>query len=86
MTNNTQSFQDYLQLEKKYSPHTINAYIKDLIFFQEFIHTNFDQQKLEEVNYSLIRSWIVSMVDSQISNSSINRKISSLKAFYKFLL
>jgi integrase/recombinase XerC len=86
MKNNIDSFQDYLQLEKKYSPHTSNAYINDLIFFQEFIQTNFDQTKLEEVNYSLIRSWIVSMVDNQMSNSSINRKISSLKAFYKFLL
>ncbi len=86
MKNNLDSFEDYLQHEKKYSPHTVHAYIKDLIFFQEFIQTNFDQTKLEEVNYSLIRSWIVSMVDSQISNSSINRKISSLKAFCKFLL
>jgi integrase/recombinase XerC len=86
MKNNINFFQDYLQLEKKYSPHTSNAYINDLIFFQEFIQTNFDQTKLEEVNYSLVRSWIVSMVDNQMSNSSINRKISSLKAFYKFLL
>jgi integrase/recombinase XerC len=86
MQNNIDFFQDYLQLEKKYSPNTSIAYINDLIFFQEFIQTNFDQTKLEEVNYSLIRSWIVSMVDNQISNSSINRKISSLKAFYKFLL
>ena len=84
--SNIQAFQDYLQLEKKYSPHTIIAYIKDLTFFQEFIETNFDQTNLEEVNYSLIRSWIVSMVDKEISNSSVNRKIQSLKAFYKFLL
>ncbi len=84
--SNIQAFQDYLQLEKKYSPHTIKAYIKDLTFFQEFIETNFDQTNLEEINYSLIRSWIVSMVDKEISNSSVNRKIQSLKAFYKFLL
>ena len=55
-------------------------------FFQEFLKNNFDQELLEEVNYSMIRSWIVSMVDTGISNSSINRKIASLKAFYKFLL
>jgi integrase/recombinase XerC len=47
---------------------------------------NFDSDSLESVNYSLIRSWIVSMIDGGISNSSVNRKISSLKAFYKFLL
>jgi integrase/recombinase XerC len=84
--SNLKAFQDYLQLEKKYSLHTVNAYINDLLFFQEFLKSNFDQEALETINYSLIRSWIVSMVDAGISNSSVNRKISSLKLFYKFLL
>ena len=80
------AFQEYLQLEKNYSLHTVNAYGNDLIFFQEFLKSNFDTEKLEEVNYSMIRSWIVSMVDAGVSNNSVNRKISSLKSFYKFLL
>ncbi len=80
------AFQEYLQLEKNYSLHTVNAYGNDLIFFQEFLKSNFDTEKLEEVNYSMIRSWIVSMVDAGVSNSSVNRKISSIKSFYKFLL
>ncbi len=84
--NNLKSFQDYLQLEKNYSSHTVNAYVNDLIFFQEFIRNNFEQENLNEVNYSMIRNWIVSMVDNGISNSSVNRKVSSLKSFYKFLL
>lgn len=84
--SNLNSFQDYLQLEKKYSLHTVNAYVNDLTFFQEFLKTNFDTESLEEVNYSMIRSWIVAMVDDGISNSSVNRKVSSLKSFYKFLL
>lgn len=84
--SNLNFFQDYLQLEKKYSLHTVNAYVNDLIFFQEFLKTNFDTDSLEEVNYSMIRSWIVAMVDDGISNSSVNRKVSSLKSFYKFLL
>ena len=84
--NNLKAFQDYLQLEKNYSLHTVNAYVNDLVFFQEFLTENFDTEKLEDVNYSMIRSWIVSMVDNDISNSSVNRKISSLKSFYKFLL
>ena len=84
--NNLKAFQDYLQLEKNYSLHTVNAYVNDVLFFQEFLNTNFDQENLEEVNYSMIRSWIVFMVDDDISNSSVNRKISSLKSFYKFLL
>ena len=84
--NNLKSFQDYLQLEKNYSLHTVNAYVNDLIFFQEFLKNNFEQENLEGVNYSMIRSWIVSMVDNGISSSSVNRKVSSLKSFYKFLL
>jgi integrase/recombinase XerC len=84
--NNLQAFQEYLQLEKNYSMHTVNAYVKDLLFFKEFLKTNFEQETLEDVNYSMIRSWIVFMVDNEMSNSSVNRKIASLKAFYKFLL
>jgi integrase/recombinase XerC len=84
--NNLKAFQDYLQLEKNYSLHTVNAYGNDLLFFQEFLKKKFEQESLEEVNYSMIRSWIVYMVDEGISNSSINRKMSSLKSFYKFLL
>ena len=80
------AFQEYLQLEKNYSLHTVTAYGNDLIFFKEFLKSNFDTEKLEEVNYSMIRSWIVAMVDDGVANSSVNRKIASLKSFYKFLL
>ena len=80
------AFLDYLQLEKKYSEHTITAYRTDLEEFLNFIIQTFEQEKLEEVNYSQVRSWIVSLSESGIANRSINRKISSLKAFYRFLL
>jgi integrase/recombinase XerC len=86
MTNNLQSFRDYLQLEKKYSPHTVNAYLNDLSFFDSFNKNQFDQDSIDQANYSQIRSWIVSLVDDGISNVSINRKMQSLKAYYKFLL
>lgn len=84
--NNLKAFEDYLQLEKKYSLHTVNAYVNDLTFFRNFTKAHFDTDQLELVNYSMIRGWIVSMVEDGISNNSINRKISSLKSFYKFLL
>src|SRR5690554_6486809 len=80
------SFADYLQLEKKYSPHTVTAYLKDLQDFQRFASEEYQYSDIGEVNYSVIRSWIVSLVDSGISNRSVNRKVSSLKTFYKFLL
>ena len=86
MENSKAAFRDYLQLEKKYSPHTVNAYLNDLISFETYIHSEFDSDDLLNVNYGLIRSWIVTLVDAQISNTSVNRKIASLKSYYKFLL
>lgn len=80
------SFTDYLFLEKKYSKHTVNAYITDLNSFHDFIKEEFQQENLVEVNYSLIRSWIILLSENNAENLTINRKISSLKAFYKFLL
>ena len=86
MDINKVAFRDYLQLEKNYSPHTVNAYLNDITSFHTFITNEFEQESLLEVNYSQIRSWIVSLVDAKISNVSVNRKIASLKSFYKFLL
>ena len=86
MTTNKEAFRDYLQLEKNYSPHTVNAYLNDINFFESFNKNEFNQENIEQVNYSQIRTWIVSLVDDKISNVSVNRKIASLKAFYKFLL
>ena len=81
------SFQDYLLLEKKYSVHTAKAYVQDLNFFKDFLQKNFDgHDDLVEVNYSMIRNWIVVLIDNEKSNTSVNRKIASLKAFYKYLL
>jgi integrase/recombinase XerC len=86
MAANKDAFRDYLQLEKKYSSHTINAYLNDIAYFESFNKECFQQESIEKVSYSQIRSWIVSLVDDSVSNVTINRKIASLKAFYKFLL
>ena len=85
-TNNKNAFRDYLQLEKKYSPHTINAYLNDIGYFESFNKEHFEQETIEQVNYSQIRSWVVSLVEDGVSNSTVNRKIASLKSFYRFLL
>ena len=79
------SFLAYITLEKKYSIHTITAYKNDLISFTDFLVTQYNQENLLEVHYPQIRSWIVSLVADKISNRTINRKVSSLKSFYKFL-
>ena len=86
MENSKNKLRDYLLLEKKYSQHTVTAYLNDIGFFEMFLSSEFDDTKLIKVNYPQIRAWIVSLSDDGLSNSSINRKISSLKAFYKFLL
>lgn len=86
MQSNKEAFRDYLQLEKKYSSHTVNAYLADLDCFEEFNKVRFEQEEINTVGYGQIRSWIVSLVDQGISNVSVNRKMASLKAFYKFLL
>lgn len=86
MKSNKEAFRDYLQLEKKYSLHTVNAYLGDILVFEIFNKTNFEQVSIDQVNYSQIRSWIVSLVDEGVSNVSVNRKMASLKSFYRFLL
>ncbi|PWG05255.1 tyrosine-type recombinase/integrase [Polaribacter aquimarinus] len=79
------SFLEYLSFEKKYSVHTVTAYKNDLISFKDFLIIKYDQENVLEVNYSQIRSWIIALVDLKMSHRTINRKVSSLKSFYKFL-
>ena len=81
-----EKFIEYLQIEKKYSVNTLHAYKKDLAEFQVFIYENYDKYVIENVDYKVIRSWIVMLVNKNLSNRSINRKVSSLKSFYKFLV
>src|SRR5690554_6706035 len=80
------SFTSYLLLERNYSPHTVHAYEKDVLEFKDFCELHLDLMDIDEASYALIRNWIVALVESGISNRSVNRKISSLKAYYKFIL
>ena len=86
MTTNIDAFRNYLQLEKKYSPHTIIAYCNDISSFESYNTIHFDQKNIDQANYNQIRTWIVFLVNAGLSNTSVNRKMASLKAFYKFLL
>lgn len=82
----TTAFLDYLQLEKKYARHTLTSYASDLNQFQSFLLEKYDTGDFVEVNYPMIRQWIVSFVDKELTNKTINRKLSTLKTFFKFLL
>ena len=81
-----EKFSDYLLLEKKYSAHTIKAYQNDIRSFQSFLDDKYLGENVESVLYNIIRQWVVSLVNSGISNRSINRKMSSLNTYYKFLV
>ena len=81
-----ENFLEYLKVEKNYSVNTLLAYKTDLLEFQLFIDNHNYNFKIDKANYKAIRSWIISMANNGLSNRSINRKISSLKSFYKFLI
>ncbi|SFR93122.1 tyrosine-type recombinase/integrase [Maribacter stanieri] len=78
-------FISYLALEKNYSAHTIKAYENDVLEFSGFCKSNYDIESIDSVEYSVVRLWVVDLSERQINNRSINRKISSLKAYFKFL-
>ena len=80
------SFFDFLEIEKKYSFNTIEAYRNDLNVFSRFLNDEFDVNNINNTNYSYVRSWIVDLVNKGISNRSINRKITSLNSYFKFIL
>lgn len=80
------AFLEYLSFEKNYSTHTITAYENDLLNYKEFCAITFDRKSVEDVGYVEIRTWIGSLAEKGLSNASINRKVSTLKSYYKFLL
>ena len=79
-------FIDYIQYEKRYSPHTVLAYRKDLDQFFSFLKTQYNTTDIKEVTHPMIRSWLVSMIEEKISPRSVNRKLTTLKSFYKFMI
>jgi len=80
------AYVNYLSLEKKCSPHTVLAYTKDLESFSNFCLREYDSDLIGGCVYSQIRSWIVLLMDEGVSNRTVNRKVASLKSYYKFLL
>ena len=79
------SFIHYLQFEKRYSALTITAYRHDLEQFTEYYSTTFQSQDLLGVTHFHVRSWLASLIQVEMKARTVNRKISSLSSFYKFL-
>ncbi len=80
------SFTEYLQFEKRFSNHTVVAYSTDLSQFIQYLETTYEIKELSEINHALVRSWVVTMMEQKVSARSVNRKITTLKTFYKYLL
>lgn len=79
-------FLSYLQYEKRYSPNTLSAYENDLSQFFEYLQVTYQTTEPKEITHFFIRSWVVSLIDSKISPRSVNRKITALKSFFRFLM
>lgn len=80
------SFLRHLQFEKRYSPQTVISYETDLRQFEIYLAKEFAGTDSKDAGYGLVRSWIVSLVDSRLGATSVNRKIACLRSYYKFML
>ena len=82
----TDPFFQYLQFEKRISAHTLTAYKSDLLQFQNYLQSEYSLTNDFNVSHTIIRSWIVSLMEQGLNPRSVNRKITTLKTFYKFLM
>ena len=80
------SFLDYLRFERNYSEATVVSYGIDLTQFEDFIKSVDEELTVEEVDSDLIRQWEISLMEKGYTSTSVNRKLSTLRSFYRFLL
>ena len=78
-------FLNYIKSEKRYSNHTYTSYKTDLSQFFSFLSEKFSIQDPDGITFKIVRLWISSLVESGLKNTSVNRKISSLKSYYRFI-
>ncbi len=81
-----QEFLNYLTFQKRYSQHTIISYKTDLSAFFDFVEGQYNNIELDEISPSIVRTWLASVKESKPSSKTINRKISTLKSFFKYQL
>ena len=84
--SNQESFINYLKYEKRYSPLTAIAYKKDLDQFEEFYVKTIGDFNVEGINDKVVRSWVIALMDSGMTARTVNKKVSALKSFNKYLL
>ncbi|RSK51112.1 tyrosine-type recombinase/integrase [Hymenobacter rigui] len=79
-------FFDYLRFERRYSPHTVLSYQTDLRQFSDFLKATFEVTDVAQADHTLIRSWVVELMQQHRDPRTVNRKIACLRSYYKFLL
>mgnify|MGYP005748030465 FL=1 len=80
------SFINYLEFEKRSSAHTVLAYRKDLEQASEFVQNSFELNDLESCTHAELRAWIIDLVEQGLSATTVNRKLATLRSYYKFLM
>lgn len=80
------SFISYLEYEKRSSAHTVLAYRKDLEQAQDFVNLSFSIDDLSHCTHPDLRAWIIDLVEQGLSQTTVNRKLATLRSFYKFLM
>ena len=80
------SFYQYIQSEKRYSIHTVAAYKSDLSQFGDYLTATYGISADTDISYSMVRSWLASLIDEGLTSRSVNRKLSTLKAYFRFLM
>lgn len=83
---NLEGFLNYLEYERRYSPLTLNAYRIDLSQFIQFLESDYDIHQETAITDQMIRSWLAHLMDKGLSAKSVNRKISSIKSYFRYLL
>lgn len=81
-----QSFLEYLQFEKRYSQHTIRSYQDDLTFFFDYLIITFGEVAVPDIKSTFVRSWLASQKEEGASSKTLNRRISTLRSFFKYQL
>ncbi len=77
-------FIDHLTYEKRSSPHTVVAYREDLHQFQAFLKERLGSEDLDSANDKAVRAWVMRLIELGIGPRSVNRKLSALRAYYRF--
>lgn len=85
MMNGISRFANYIKHEKRFSRHTVTAYLSDLEQFRIYLQATYGIDQLEHADHSMVRSWVVALMEDKKSTRSVSRKITTLKTFYKFL-